>query len=189
MVTLPPFDIQPVLMGERVMLRRLLMTDYDGLYAVASDPEIWAMHPFRDRYKREVFDGFFADAMASRGAFAILDRATDEIIGGTRFASYDPITEEIEIGWTFFATAYWRTGINREVKALMLRHIFQFVRIVVFQVGADNFRSRTAVERLGGKLVLEYKRHHGGQVHDYTSYHLTREDALSGALATALQRV
>jgi len=189
MVTLPPFDIQPELMGERVMLRPLWTTDYDALYAVASDPEIWAMHPFRDRYKREVFDDFFADAMASQGAFAILDRATNDIIGGTRFASYDPTTAEIEIGWTFFATAYWRTGINREVKALMLRHIFQFVRIVVFQVGADNFRSRTAVERLGGKLVLEYKRHHGGQVHDYTSYHLTREDALSGALATALQRV
>jgi RimJ/RimL family protein N-acetyltransferase len=71
----------------------------------------------------------------------------------------------------------------------MLRHIFQFVRIVVFQVGADNFRSRTAVERLGGKLVLEYKRDHGGQLHDYTTYHLTREDALSGALANILELV
>jgi N-acetyltransferase len=187
MVTRPVFDIQPVLIGERVMLRPLVTTDYDALYAVASDPEIWAMHPFRDRYKREVFDGFFADAMASQGAFAILDQATNEIIGGTRFANYDPATAEIEIGWTFLATAYWRTGINREVKALMLRHIFQFVRIVVFQVGADNVRSRTAVERLGATLVREHKRHHGGQVHDYTSYHLTREDALSGALAASLE--
>jgi RimJ/RimL family protein N-acetyltransferase len=57
----------------------------------------------------------------------------------------------------------------------------------VFQVGADNVRSRTAVERLGATLVREHKRHHGGQVHDYTSYHLTREDALSGALATSLE--
>jgi RimJ/RimL family protein N-acetyltransferase len=169
------------------MLRPLLVSDYDALYAVASDPEIWAMHPFRDRYKKEVFDDFFADAIASQGAFAILDTATDAIIGSTRFANHDSTTAEIEIGWTFFATAYWRTGINREVKALMLRHIFQFVRIVVFQVGANNFRSRTAVERLGSKLVLEHKRHHGGQVHDYTSYHLTREDALSGALATSLE--
>ncbi|MES2783480.1 MAG: GNAT family N-acetyltransferase [Pseudomonadota bacterium] len=182
----PPFDIQPVLIGERVMLRPLLASDYDALYAVASDPEIWAMHPFRDRYKKEVFDGFFADAIMSQGAFVVVDKATDQIIGTTRFACYDPVTEEIEIGWTFFATTYWRTGTNREVKALMLRHIFQFVRIVVFQVGALNFRSRTAVERLGGKLVLEHQRHHGGQLHDYTTYHLTREDALSGALASSL---
>lgn len=181
------FDIQPVLVGDRAMLRPLVMTDYDALYDVASDPEIWAMHPFRDRYKREVFDAFFADAIASQGAFAIVDRATHKIIGSTRFANYNPATAEIEIGWTFFATAYWRTGINREVKALMLRYIFQFVRIVVFQIGAHNFRSRTAVERLGGKLVGEHKREHGGQVHDYTTYHLTRADALSGALATSLE--
>lgn len=185
-MTLPPFDIQPVLNGARVTLRPLLPRDYDALYAVASDPEIWAMHPFRDQYKREVFKAFFADAIASQGAFAILDRATNAIIGGTRFSAYDPTTEEIEIGWTFFATAYWRTGINREVKALMLRHIFQFVRIVVFQVGAHNLRSRTAVERLGGTLVREYKRHHGAEVYNYTTYHLTREGALSGALAASL---
>lgn len=173
-------------MGERVILRPLLKIDYDALFAVASDPEIWTMHPFRDRYKQEVFDEFFAGAIASHGAFAILDKATDEIIGGTRFDCYDPDTQEIEIGWTFFATDYWRTGMNREVKALMLNYIFQFVRIVVFQVGASNFRSRTAVERLGAKMVLEHKRHHGGQMHDYTTYHLTREDALSGALAPSL---
>jgi RimJ/RimL family protein N-acetyltransferase len=185
-VTLPLFDIQPVLTGKRVLLRPLVVADYDGLFAVASDPEIWAMHPFRDRYKREVFDDFFGDAIASQGAFAILDTATGEIIGGTRFANYAAIADEIEIGWTFFATAYWRTGVNREVKGLMLDYIFQFVRTAVFQVGANNFRSRTAVERLGGKLVLEHKRDHGGQLHDYTTYHLTREDALSGALSASL---
>jgi len=185
-VTLPLFDIQPVLTGKRVLLRPLEVADYDGLFAVASDPEIWAMHPFRDRYKRAVFDDFFRDAIASRGAFAVLDTATGEIIGGTRFANYAANADEIEIGWTFFATAYWRTGVNREVKRLMLDYIFQFVRTVVFQVGANNFRSRTAVERLGGKLVLEHKRDHGGLLHDYTTYHLTREDAMSGALSVSL---
>ena len=172
-------------MGERVTLRPLLASDYDALFAVASDPEIWAMHPFRDRYKKEVFDGFFADALASKGAFAVVDKATDEIIGSTRFAHFNADASEIEIGYTFFATTYWRTGINREVKGLMLRHIFPFVQTVVFRIGATNFRSRTAVERLGGKLVLEHQREHSGQVHDYTTYHLTREDALSGALVAS----
>lgn len=185
-MTLPLFDIQPVLTGQRVLLRPLSLADYDALFAVASDPEIWAMHPFRDRYKKDVFDDFFAGAIESQGAFAVLDKATGKIVGGTRFASYDVAADQIEIGWTFYATAYWRTGFNREVKALMLDYIFQFVRTVVFQVGANNFRSRTAVERLGGKLILEHKRYHGGQLHDYTTYHLTREDALSGALSASL---
>lgn len=180
------FDIQPVLVGEQVQLRPLLATDYDALFAVASDPEIWAMHPFRDRYKSEVFSGFFADAVASSGAFAILHKATGQIIGSSRFANYDPTVDQIEIGFTFFATTYWRTGINREVKALMLKHIFQFVGTVVFQVGAANFRSRKAVERLGARLMFEHQRGHGGQYHDYTTYHLTLKDARTGALAASL---
>ena len=189
MVTRPVFDIQPVLTGERVMLRPLVTTDYDALYAVASDPEIWAMHPFPDRHKKEVFDGFFAGAIATRGALAVINNATNEIIGSTLFAHFDADADEIEIGATFFATEYWRTGINREVKALMLRYIFQYVRVVAFQIGATNFRSRTAVERLGGRLVREHQREHNGQLHDYTTYHLTREDALSGALANILEPV
>ena len=43
----PPFDIQPVLTGKKVVLRPLVEGDYDALFAVASDPDIWAMHPFR----------------------------------------------------------------------------------------------------------------------------------------------
>ena len=73
MVDTPDFDIQPTLTGEKVMLRPLRADDHQALYGVASDPEIWAMHPYRDRYKREVFDGFFAEALASNGAFAIID--------------------------------------------------------------------------------------------------------------------
>lgn len=185
-MTCPPFDIQPTLSGDRVLLRPLALSDFEELFAVASDPAIWAMHPFPDRYKIDVFKGYFADAIASGGAFAVLDRASKDVIGSTRFANYDADGEKIEIGYTFVATGYWRTGINREVKALMLKHVFQFVRIVVFQIGAENCRSRTAVERLGAKLVLEHQRQYGSQHLDFTTYHLTKEDAYSAALAPLL---
>lgn len=166
-----------------VMLRPLRDEDFEALFAVASDPDIWAMHPYRDRYKREVFEGFFAEAMASQGAFAIIDNVTAAIIGSTRFASYDAAASEIEIGWTFFACSHWRGGYNREVKALMLRYIFAHVGTVVFQIGATNFRSRTAVERLGAKLVREYVREYQGQEPDYVMYRLTASDAAGGVLA------
>lgn len=183
MVDIPDFDIQPTLTGDKVMMRPLRTDDFEALYAVASDPEIWAMHPYRDRYKREVFEGFFAEAMASKGAFAIIDQADGNMIGSTRLANYGAAASEIEIGWTFFACSHWRGGYNREVKALMLGYIFQHVDTVVFQIGATNFRSRTAVERLGAKLTLEYGREHEGQMQDYVVYRLTAEDARSGVLA------
>ena len=180
MVDTPDFDIQPTLTGEKVMLRPLRAEDHQALYGVASDPEIWAMHPYRDRYKREVFDGFFAEALASNGAFAIIDQVSGDMIGSTRFANYR--AAEIEIGWTFFARSYWRSGYNREVKPLMLGYIFQHVETTVFQIGAANLRSRTAIERLGAKLSLEYVREYQGQMQDYVMYRLTAEDARSGAL-------
>lgn len=183
MVNLPPFDIQPHLEGTKVTLRPLAATDFEALYAVASDPDIWAMHPYRDRYKRTVFENFFTEAMASKGALAIHDRVTGAMIGSSRFANYDPRTSEIEIGWTFFACSHWRGGYNRETKSLMLRHIFRHVGTVVFQVGAHNLRSRTAVERIGGRLWSEYVRQYQGESQDYVIYHLTAEDARTGALA------
>lgn len=182
-MNLPPFDIQPHLEGEKVTLRPLAATDLEALYEVASDPDIWAMHPYRDRYKRPVFEVFFAEAMASKGALVTFDRATGAMIGGSRFANYDPQASEIEIGWTFFACSHWRGGYNRDTKSLMLRHIFPHVKTVVFQVGANNMRSRTAVERIGGRLVREYVREYQGQTQDYVMYHLTAADARAGALA------
>ena len=187
MVDAPPFNIQPTLMGEKVQLRPLRHDDLESLYAVASDPDIWAMHPYRDRYQRDVFEDFFAEAMASQGAFAIIDWANGNMIGSTRFDNYDANASEIEIGWTFFACSHWRGGYNREAKALMLRHIFTHVGTVVFQIGATNFRSRTAVKRLGAKHTESFGRENGDRIDDYVLYKLTYADAQSGALAEDLE--
>jgi N-acetyltransferase len=183
MVNIAPFDIQPILIGDKVMLRPLRNDDWDMLFAVASDPDIWAMHPYKDRYKHEVFEGFFAEAMASGGAFAIIDQSNGKIIGSTRFANYNAEASEIEIGWTFFACSYWRGGYNREVKALMLRYAFPYVDKIVFQIGATNQRSRTAVERLGAKHMSSWQREYNGQLDDYVTYKMTADDAANGALA------
>jgi len=54
-----PFNLQPVFKGELLELRPLRPEDFDALYAVASDPLIWEQHPSNDRYKKDVFEGFF----------------------------------------------------------------------------------------------------------------------------------
>jgi RimJ/RimL family protein N-acetyltransferase len=148
-----PFDLQPTLDGELLCLRPLRTADFPDLYAVASDPLIWELHPSNDRYKEEVFAEFFREAMESGGAFAAIDSKTGQIIGSSRFHGYDREKSEIEIGWTFLSRAYWGGIYNREMKQLMLRHAFQFVNHVVFQVGPQNFRSRRALEKIGAVLV------------------------------------
>jgi RimJ/RimL family protein N-acetyltransferase len=143
------FDLQPHLKGELIELRPLASDDWADLFAVASDPLIWEQHPESDRHEEEVFRAFFKGALESGGAFVVIDRKTQRIVGSTRFHGYEPEKSEIEIGWTFLARKYWGGRYNREMKQLMLGHAFQFVENVVFYVGENNVRSRKATEKIG----------------------------------------
>jgi RimJ/RimL family protein N-acetyltransferase len=157
------FDLQPSLIGKLIELRPLTPEDWDNLFAVASDPFIWEQHPESDRYKEDVFRGFFGEALESGGAFVVIDRKTQHIIGSTRFYGYDPEKSEIEIGWTFLARKFWGGRYNAEMKRLLLNHAFKFVESVVFFVGEDNVRSQRAMEKIGaiklGTATRSYGNH------------------------------
>ena len=155
------FDLQPHLNGELIKLRPLTPNDWDELFAVASDPLIWEQHPERDRYKEDVFRVFFKDALDSGGAFVIIDRKTQRIVGSTRFYGLDPKKSEIEIGWTFLARKYWGGRYNAEMKRLLLNHAFKFVESVVFFVGENNVRSQKAMEKVGAIKVGTATRAYG----------------------------
>ncbi len=147
------FDLQPVLKGELLALRPLRPEDFHELYVVASDPLIWEQHPANDRYKEEVFKGFFREALESGGALIAVDSKDGRVIGSSRFHGYDQEKSEIEIGWTFLARSHWGGVYNREMKQLMLRHAFKFVNSVIFLVGPRNLRSQRALEKIGAVHV------------------------------------
>jgi RimJ/RimL family protein N-acetyltransferase len=121
------FNLQPNLKGELIEIRPLIPGDWEDLFSVASDPLIWAQHPESNRYQENVFQVFFREALESGGAFVVINRKTQQIIGSTRFYGYDPAKSEIEIGWTFLARKYWGGRYNAEMKQLMLAHAFTFV--------------------------------------------------------------
>lgn len=144
---------QPTLEGETLLLRALRDDDWDALYAVASDPLIWAVHPAHDRWQEPVFREFFANAMHHRGALAVIDKASGAIIGSSRYQGFDDADGgSVEIGWTFLARAYWGGATNRELKRLMLSHALASVARADFRVGEENVRSRGAMVKIGGQL-------------------------------------
>ena len=117
-------------------------SDMQGTKALALDA--WAAEHHRACVR---FD--YSGHGESGGAFVIIDRKTQHIIGSTRFYGYDPEKSEIEIGWTFLARKYWGGRYNAEMKRLLLNHAFKFVESVVFFVGEDNVRSQKAMEKVG----------------------------------------
>jgi RimJ/RimL family protein N-acetyltransferase len=145
-------NLQPHLVGELLELRPLAADDWEALFAVASDPKIWELHPVSNRYTEEVFQEFFREALEGKGALVAVDRATGKIIGSSRYC-WHAAAGELEIGWTFLARSHWGGTYNGEMKRLMLGHAFTFTDRVIFRIGATNLRSRRAVEKIGAVLT------------------------------------
>lgn len=177
-------DRQPVLEGERLLLRPLHVDDWDELFAVACDPLIWEVHPAQDRWQEPLFRAYFADALANGGAMAVIDKASGAIVGSSRWQGYDPATGgSVEIGWTFLARSHWNGAFNPELKRLMLSHALRFVERVVFRVGETNLRSRRAMEKIGGRLTdaIDCTQIAGREVR-HVVYEISRESFASGPL-------
>lgn len=165
-------DRQPTLIGELVTLRSTSADDYDALYAVASDPAIWDQHPAHDRWQAAVFRGFFDAGLATGGMLTIRDAADGQVIGATRYVPAPP--DAVEIGWTFLARSHWRRGYNREAKRLMIDHALGQVAAVRFSAGADNHRSRRAIEALGATPLPPAMVERDGQMVPHVLYELRR---------------
>jgi len=147
------FNILPVLHGARTRLRPLRPEDREPLFAVACDPLIWEQHPAHDRWRPDVFGAFFDEAIHQGGGLVAEAVDSGEIMGSSRFSTRRALSGEIEIGWTFLARRYWRTGINADMKALMLKHAFGTFEAAIFVIGQGNMRSRMAIERIGARLT------------------------------------
>ena len=145
------FDLQPRLEDDLIILQPLKEQDFEALHAAASDPLIWEQHPVKERYKRDVFlENFFQPGIKSKGAFLVLEKKTGAVMGSSRYDNLHEKESDIEIGWTFLARPYWGGRYNQAMKALMMNHAFQFVDNIIFRIGENNWRSRKAVEKIGG---------------------------------------
>lgn len=152
---MPSFDLTPTLIGNTLTLRPLQQRDFDAVYTAASDPIIWQQHPDSHRYQRDVFTQRFFNSAIANGALAIIENATGNIIGSTRFYDYQAEAREVAIGFTFMIAKHWGDGSNQEMKALMFDHAFKTVDRIWFHIAKMNARSCAAIEKLAAILDHE----------------------------------
>ncbi len=154
----PPIDPRPVtLEGRHVRLEPLSLAHHDRLCAVGLDAELWRWGlstlatPADMRAYIETALAWQAQGTAV--PFAIVARATGQVVGSTRYANIERADRRLEIGWTWLARAAQRTPANTEAKYLLLRHAFEVLGCIRVEFKTDvlNEPSRAALLRIGAK--------------------------------------
>jgi RimJ/RimL family protein N-acetyltransferase len=147
------FDFQPTLVGKFITMRPYVDSDFDALYAVASDPLIWEVHPVPERAERGHFKTNTDDAQSDKGGLVAIEQATGEIVGFSRYSQRYVGEADVEIGWSFLSRRLWGGQHNRDMKRILLAHALASFPKVIFRVAAENGRSRRAMEKIGGERI------------------------------------
>jgi len=178
--------IEPVILaGRKVRLEPLALEHVPRLAEVALDPAIWQWTLARPTNEEEL-RAWAETALAAREAggefpFVTLEASTGRPIGSSRYMNIVLEHRRLEIGWTWVAPAWQRTGANREAKLLMLGHAFDALgcRRVEFKTDSLNEPARAA--RVGiGSTVEGILRNHmvmpGGRMRHSAYYSVIDDD-------------
>jgi RimJ/RimL family protein N-acetyltransferase len=173
-------SITPVtLTGRTVQLEPLTLDHVEALAAVGLDPILWRWNPTPvatiDAMRAYVIAAIEAQKQGLALPFAIVERATGQIVGSTRYGNVDVGNRRVEIGWTWVATSHQRTTVNTEAKLLLMTHAFETLGAIRVELKTDalNERSRNAIRRLGALEEGTLRRHiitASGRVRDTVYY-------------------
>ncbi len=193
-------QVAPIILeGRRVRLEPLGLEHVPHLAEVALAPAIWQWTTARMTSEADV-RAWVEAALAGRAGgtefpFVTLDAATGQPIGSSRYMNVVLEHRRLEIGWTWVAPKWQRTGGNREAKLLMLGHAFDVLgcRRVEFKTDSLNEPSRTALLGIGAQFEGIFRNHMvmpGGRTRHSAWYSVIDEEwpAVRAGLERSLAR-
>jgi RimJ/RimL family protein N-acetyltransferase len=158
--------IEPVtLEGRHVRLEPLSQKHQADLEVVGLDESLWRWIPTPVRTPEEM-SAYIDAALAEqkRGVslpFALIEKASGQAIGSTRYGNVDRTHHRVEIGWTWVAPRWQRSAVNTEAKYLLLHHAFETLGCMRVELKTDslNERSRAAILRIGAREEGTFRNH------------------------------
>lgn len=177
--------VSVTLHGSIVRLEPMQPRHAAALAEVGAAPELWEFTMTRIAGPHDA-QSYVAAALApvTHGTvlpFVTVFQAENRIIGSTRFANYDRPALRIEIGWTWIAPPWQRTGANVEAKLLMLTHAFEQLGCnrVEFKTDVLNEKSRRALVGIGAReegILREHCVLWHGRVRDTVYYSIVARE-------------
>ncbi|MBL0917898.1 MAG: GNAT family N-acetyltransferase [Hydrogenophaga sp.] len=172
--------VSPVILSERgVRLEPLALRHEDGLRAAAADGELWTLRitsvPEPDQTRQYIDDALRMREEGHRFAFAVVEEATETVLGSTSYHDILPAVKRVEIGYTWYARRVQRSHVNTTCKLLMMGHAFDTLgcHVVGWRTDNYNFASQQAIERLGAKkdgVIRGHALRRDGTIRDTVMY-------------------
>ena len=169
-----------VLRGRHVTLEPLRPEHAKGLAeAIGPDDDVFRWTNTAPRTEKEMLAWIEARNAPRPGvrnlAFAQRDPASGRLMGSTSLFDWSEKDEAVEIGHTWLAAPWRRSGVNTEAKMLLMAHAFGVLRVKRLQLVTDlrNERSQRAIERLGAVregVLRKHRRDLEGGLRDSVYY-------------------
>ena len=148
----------PPLENDRVKLTLLDLSNYKHLMAIAQQKDLVQYSPscIETPEALKAYVATAVDHYYQRTAipFIVFDKQKNTYVGCTRFMNMNWEHKVLEIGATWIGREFQGTGLNDNMKFLMLQYAFEILNFekVEFRIDERNVRSRKAVEKLGATL-------------------------------------
>ena len=156
-----------------------------ALIEAASDGKLWDLWytyvPSEANIQHYLETAMSQKKQGTAFPFVVVDNATNQVIGSTRFLNADPVNRRVEIGSTWYGKSYQRTGVNRECKYLLLKHAFEVLNCIAVEFRTDwfNLASRTAISKLGAKqdgILRNHRINEDGSFRDTVVFSITQSE-------------
>lgn len=160
-MTTPIFSFSDniILEDDLVLLRPLQESDVDNLLEISiNEPETWKYSLVGADGKENLIK-YIQLAIKAREnqkefPFIVFDKKTQKYAGSTRFYDMNLEFKTLQLGYTWYGSAFRGTGLNKHCKFLLLQFAFETLGMerVEFRADNDNKRSIAAMKSIGCKI-------------------------------------
>jgi RimJ/RimL family protein N-acetyltransferase len=175
LITLEPVTLE----GYGIRLEPLSPEHEGALRAALQEGELWKLWYTTIPEPHQVA-AYIQSALAGQQQghmlpWAVRELRSGAIVGSTRYHDVIADIDRVEIGYTWYASAWQRSHVNTACKLLLFTHAFETLGCKVVGLRTDNFnfRSQRAIEALGAKKDGVIRHHHArrdGSVRDSVMY-------------------
>ena len=140
------------LVGERIAIRNLKLSDIDAYYIYGSDQLVGPQAGWKPFPNLNVAKNVLSGHIVNKETFAIVNKQNDYLIGtislyNTALRKYNKAKS---LGFSL-SSKYWNKGIMTEAVKLMIEYAFTKTDCEILEVGhhSDNYASKRVIEKCG----------------------------------------